>query len=151
MSPPPAHPSARLPAGDPAARPRRRGCGRAPRRAGRVRHRQPLLFALALCVFLVVGVPVLVLVTVPLAHADDAWAAPGDGIVGGIVGGTDGDPGVGDQAAPAQAGTPDGGAPAPTPGLAAAVAGAQQALAEPEPEPGRPEPGRPEPEFLPAP
>ncbi|HKF00418.1 MAG TPA: hypothetical protein VKG45_15990, partial [Actinomycetes bacterium] len=88
MSPPPAHPPARLPAGNPAARPRARGGGRAPRRAGRVRHRQPLLFALALCVFLVVGVPVLVLVTVPLAHADDAWAAPGDGIVGG----TDGDP-----------------------------------------------------------
>jgi hypothetical protein len=44
------------------------------------RHRQPLLLALALCLFLVVGVPVLVLATMPAVRAEDQSATWSDGL-----------------------------------------------------------------------
>src|SRR4029450_9853742 len=105
------------------------------RRAGRPDHRrQPPLLALALCLFLVVGVPILVLVTVPGAHADDSWATPGEGLSGQAVGG---DPGTGELSG-LQAGTRDRSTPAEAGGLADARAAARQTLtaaAHPRPQP----------------
>jgi hypothetical protein len=121
-----------LPAEDPAIGPRARGAQPGCGRAGRCGQRPPLLFALALCLFLVVGVPILVLATMPGVHADDAGAPPGDTVA--IE--ANSDPDAGEQLAP-QPDAQDSSTPAPEPTLADATADAQQVLATTQPaEPG---------------
>jgi len=54
--------------------------------AGRARCPQSLLLALLLCGFLVVGVPILMLTTMPAAHAD-SWGGLSEGSSGDLTGG----------------------------------------------------------------
>src|SRR5262245_25123469 len=133
-APRPAHP----PAQDPAVPPCARGDQQIPRRAGRLVRRQPLLLPLALGLFLLVGVPILILVTMPAAHADDSSAPASDAFPSEPVG--DPEPG---NPPDLHTDTQDDTTPTPPADLVAATAGAQQTLTATQPEPGQPATGHP--------
>jgi hypothetical protein len=117
-------PSASLPVEGPAVWVCARGGWRARQPVGRFR-RQPAFVALVLCLFLVVGVPVLVLAVALGVHADESWSPSGDGVTGAGVTG-DGVTGAGAQPSEGVA-TQDGAAGDPA-GLADALAAARQAV-----------------------
>ena len=101
------------------------------------RHRQPLLLALALCLFLVVGVPVLVLATMPAVRAEDQSATWSDGLPSEIAVDPAADDRSGDDHGDQAGDTQD-----PEPVLAGATAAAQQVLTATRSQPAPAQPDR---------
>src|SRR5262245_57421934 len=118
-----------------------RGDQRACRRDGRSGYRQPTLLALTLCLFLfvLVGVPILVLTIMLTAHAEDWSAPPNDGLAS-QAGGDPGDDGplVG-QPDSQDRSTPT---PAPVAPDLTHAAAAQQVLTATQPQPAGQQPAQ---------